>query len=156
MPIAWGKRVYVNIPSIGEQIYRTVLGSVMLVMNVHDHIEHLFDTSKHWIQKLKPMVIPFCTQMVWSTKGMITLCEECHHALMKQKVMPKYALANWLYYGRQYLPLDVSAAFRTASQMELRLIARARASNICYMFYSIICFILILRLRYCKQHCELA
>jgi hypothetical protein len=46
MPIVWFKRVYIKIPSIGEHIYRTVLGSVMLVMNVHDHIEH-FDTSKH-------------------------------------------------------------------------------------------------------------
>jgi hypothetical protein len=47
MLIVWFKRVYIKIPSIGEHIYRTVLGSAMLVMNVHDHIEHFFDTSKH-------------------------------------------------------------------------------------------------------------
>jgi hypothetical protein len=69
-----------------------------------------------------------------SRKGMIKLCKECHHALMKRKVMPKYVLANWLYYGRECLPSDVSAAFRTASQMELMLIAQARASNICFKF----------------------
>jgi hypothetical protein len=47
MLIVWFKRVYIKIPSIEEHIYRTVLGSVMLVMNVHDHSEHFFDISKH-------------------------------------------------------------------------------------------------------------
>jgi hypothetical protein len=46
MPIVWFKKIYIKIPNIGEHIYRTVLGSVMLVnvvMNIHD--QH--DTSKH-------------------------------------------------------------------------------------------------------------
>ena len=48
--------------------------------------------------------------------------------------MPKFALANWLYYGHDELPHDVKHAFADASPVEKVLVSRARASKICMKF----------------------
>ncbi|KAJ8462784.1 hypothetical protein ONZ51_g10676 [Trametes cubensis] len=50
------------------------------------------------------------------------------------RVMPKYALANWLYYGHDALPADVKAAFQSSTSVERKLISRARASTISFKF----------------------
>lgn len=50
--------------------------------------------------------------------------------------MPKFSLANWLYYGHSALPPSVRRAFDDASTFDLMLVARARASNICFRFGS--------------------
>lgn len=66
-------------------------------------------------------------------KGVMSVCSTCGDSL-GGGVMPKFALANWLYYGRSVLPPLVKAAFDHASTFDLMLIARARASNICFRF----------------------
>ncbi|PPQ80410.1 hypothetical protein CVT26_004432 [Gymnopilus dilepis] len=48
--------------------------------------------------------------------------------------MPKFALSNWLYYGKDELPTDVAAEFAAASVFERTLIARARSNSICCKF----------------------
>lgn len=61
------------------------------------------------------------------------VCQQCDDCL-KDMVTPKFALANWLYYGHNVLPSSVRLAFESATPFELMLIARARASNICFRF----------------------
>lgn len=63
------------------------------------------------------------------------VCVECSESLRKL-VMPRFALANWLYYGHSALPGNVEAAFRNATAFDLMLVARARASTICFRFGS--------------------
>ncbi|KAI0324866.1 hypothetical protein GY45DRAFT_1349194 [Cubamyces sp. BRFM 1775] len=65
----------------------------------------------------------------------LRICHDCLSALHgKPPRMPKYALANWLYYGHETLPSDIRQAFATATLSERLLVSRARASNICYKF----------------------
>ena len=54
----------------------------------------------------------------------IKLCLDCHRSVRKGR-MPKYALANWLYYGHDRLPEDVKQAFKDATQVERVLVSRA-------------------------------
>ena len=63
----------------------------------------------------------------------IQLCVECERSLRKGRT-PKYALANWLYYGHDRLPADVKQAFEEATQVERVLVSRARASKISFRF----------------------
>lgn len=63
------------------------------------------------------------------------VCEACDSSL-RSYIMPRYALANWLYYGHSALPTEVRRAFEEATPFERMLIARARASNICFRFGS--------------------
>ncbi|KAH7919432.1 hypothetical protein BV22DRAFT_1023028, partial [Leucogyrophana mollusca] len=62
------------------------------------------------------------------------LCRRCEVSLCEHREMPKYALANWLYYGYDCLPTDVRNGFAHSSPFERILIARARASKICFRF----------------------
>ncbi|TFK87838.1 hypothetical protein K466DRAFT_490148, partial [Polyporus arcularius HHB13444] len=64
----------------------------------------------------------------------IRVCVECRIDLVDKKRMPKYALANWLYYGIDELPPLVRAAFASATRCEKVLIARARSSKISFRF----------------------
>lgn len=66
-------------------------------------------------------------------RASVMVCMECGKDA-KAGVMPKYALANWLYYGHECLPPDVKAAFAEATQMEHTLVSRARASTISFKF----------------------
>ncbi|KIM21401.1 hypothetical protein M408DRAFT_29598 [Serendipita vermifera MAFF 305830] len=48
--------------------------------------------------------------------------------------MPKYALANWLYYAHDRLPTSVRLAFENSTIFEQSLIARARANRITFRY----------------------
>ncbi|KAF8122489.1 hypothetical protein EV363DRAFT_1104622, partial [Boletus edulis] len=70
-----------------------------------------------------------------ATLGTIRICPRCNHALRGNPPrQPKFALANFLYYGRERLPEDVSEAFATASPFELMLISRCRSSTVTHHF----------------------
>jgi hypothetical protein len=61
------------------------------------------------------------------------ICNRCWGALTSSR-MPKFALANWLYYGCSALPFDVKEAFVQSSLFERMLVARARCNSICCRF----------------------
>lgn len=67
----------------------------------------------------------------------LLMCKECEDDLILRQRLPKYALANFLYYGRGELPQDVGNAFKTATDMDRMLVARARSSRICYRLSSL-------------------
>ncbi|KAH6912390.1 hypothetical protein BKA70DRAFT_1370571 [Coprinopsis sp. MPI-PUGE-AT-0042] len=48
--------------------------------------------------------------------------------------MPRFALCNWLYYGKDALPPTISKAFRESTQLEHGLICRGRSNIICWRF----------------------
>ncbi|KAF5311183.1 hypothetical protein D9611_012999 [Ephemerocybe angulata] len=66
-------------------------------------------------------------------KGWMLLCKACHGDLSKGR-MPKFALANWLYYGRDRLPDDVRRAFNLISIFEKALICRVRTNSLLCRF----------------------
>ncbi|KAI9061815.1 hypothetical protein FKP32DRAFT_1726256, partial [Trametes sanguinea] len=66
-------------------------------------------------------------------RGDMRVCNDCGAAL-KKNMLPRYALANWLYYAREKLPQRTENAFASATHLELMLVARARASVISYKF----------------------
>lgn len=66
-------------------------------------------------------------------QGMMTICRACLGDLQKNR-MPKYALSNWLYYGRERVPDSVRKAFEEMSIFEKTLISRARTNNILCKF----------------------
>jgi hypothetical protein len=68
------------------------------------------------------------------TKGQVMLCPACHGDLVDRHQMPKYALANWLYYGLDRLPENVRTAFEQLSPGELRLIMRGSANSIVHRY----------------------
>ena len=70
---------------------------------------------------------------VLAQRGDLKLCTECDRSL-KQGKMPKYALANWLYYGHERLPEGVKRAFESATSVERVLVSRARASKVSFRF----------------------
>ncbi|PPQ74557.1 hypothetical protein CVT26_007815 [Gymnopilus dilepis] len=65
--------------------------------------------------------------------GDMVICSSCKDNL-ESGVMPKFALANWLYYGIDELPTDISNEFASTSIFERTLIARARSNSICCKF----------------------
>ncbi|KAI0735616.1 hypothetical protein C8Q76DRAFT_584759, partial [Earliella scabrosa] len=67
-------------------------------------------------------------------KADMRTCKECAREIRKRKRMPKFALANWLYYGYDSLPNNVRDAFKEATYTERVLISRARASKISFRF----------------------
>ncbi|KAH7909537.1 hypothetical protein BJ138DRAFT_1010612, partial [Hygrophoropsis aurantiaca] len=66
--------------------------------------------------------------------GTMNMCSLCYTSLFTHGMMPKFALANDLYYGYDCLPEDVQDGFDKASPFELVLISRARASRLCFKF----------------------
>ncbi|KAH6910080.1 hypothetical protein BKA70DRAFT_1100720, partial [Coprinopsis sp. MPI-PUGE-AT-0042] len=60
-------------------------------------------------------------------------CSVCFRDLSNDR-MPKFALCNWLYYGREALPSAVLNAFLESTQIERSLISRARTNTICWRF----------------------
>ncbi|KAI9068165.1 hypothetical protein FKP32DRAFT_1600664 [Trametes sanguinea] len=58
----------------------------------------------------------------------------CNFNLTIKHRMPKFSLANWLYYGHDELPDDVRSAFDESTEFERLLISRARASKISFRF----------------------
>ncbi|KAI0716620.1 hypothetical protein C8Q76DRAFT_617753, partial [Earliella scabrosa] len=67
-------------------------------------------------------------------KGDVRVCQECDRDLRKSERVPKFSLANWLYYGIENLPANVGKAFATATRSEKVLVSRARASRIAFKF----------------------
>lgn len=63
----------------------------------------------------------------------IWLCTVCWRSLDKGE-MPKFALANWLYFGYDELPGDARMAFEESSRMERLLVSRARLTRICFKY----------------------
>lgn len=67
----------------------------------------------------------------------IRVCTSCRKSLCaKQPRGLRYSLANFLYYGREEIPLSVSEAFCDASPFELTLISRACSSVITHHYSS--------------------
>lgn len=64
----------------------------------------------------------------------LQMCGSCYRSLIKKNIMPKLALANWLYYGYDTLPSSVREAFSTATPCDLMMIARARSSRLTFRF----------------------
>ncbi|KAJ7157047.1 hypothetical protein C8R43DRAFT_1087285 [Mycena crocata] len=63
----------------------------------------------------------------------IQVCVKCQKKFLRG-IMPKLALSNWLYYGREALPADVREAFDTASIFECMLISRVRYNSVSCRF----------------------
>ncbi|PPQ76867.1 hypothetical protein CVT26_001487, partial [Gymnopilus dilepis] len=61
------------------------------------------------------------------------VCHPCYSSV-RSGSMPKFALCNWLYYGKEALPEDIKIAFAEASMFERMLISRARCNSICCKF----------------------
>ncbi|KAI0744395.1 hypothetical protein C8Q76DRAFT_575716, partial [Earliella scabrosa] len=72
-------------------------------------------------------------QCLWGI-GDVMLCSECRGDLLNLGRTPKYALANWLYYGYDELHSEDRDAFRKSTPCERVLVARARASKISFRF----------------------
>ncbi|KAI0709394.1 hypothetical protein C8Q76DRAFT_626444, partial [Earliella scabrosa] len=66
--------------------------------------------------------------------SLLTLCSVCFRELVGHGRMPKLCLGNGLYYAYDELPGPVRAAFRSSSQFDRMLVARARGSKISYRF----------------------
>jgi hypothetical protein len=62
--------------------------------------------------------------------GPLQLCLTCRTDLSHSR-MPKFALCNWLYYGRDCLPPAVKQAFDQSTQFERAMICRARTNILC-------------------------
>ncbi|KAI9057277.1 hypothetical protein FKP32DRAFT_1554111, partial [Trametes sanguinea] len=68
-------------------------------------------------------------------QGPINVCTECRKDLCSTAPrMPRFALANWLYYGHDQLPPVVKEAFRSSTQVERMLVSRARSSRVSFKF----------------------
>ncbi|KAJ3549401.1 hypothetical protein NMY22_g893 [Coprinellus aureogranulatus] len=69
-------------------------------------------------------------------RGWMTVCPTCARDLDRGE-MPRFALANWLYYARDRLPQDVRKVFDEISIFEKALIARLRTNSILCRFTGI-------------------
>ncbi|KAJ7186906.1 hypothetical protein C8R46DRAFT_879847, partial [Mycena filopes] len=65
--------------------------------------------------------------------GDMNVCESCENSLGQAR-MPKFALANWLYYGHEALPQEVRDAFESASIFERMLVSRVRYNSVSCRF----------------------
>ncbi|KAF6744979.1 hypothetical protein DFP72DRAFT_824924, partial [Ephemerocybe angulata] len=63
-------------------------------------------------------------------KGKMAICRRCESDLRRAE-LPKFALANFLYYGRAQLPEDISKAFAESTCFERALVSRARCNSLC-------------------------
>ncbi|KAI0359122.1 hypothetical protein OH77DRAFT_1395929, partial [Trametes cingulata] len=68
-----------------------------------------------------------------SIRADLRICCDCLRELNDNR-LPKFALANWLYYAHERLPVEVQRAFRESTQVERILVSRARASTISFRF----------------------
>ncbi|KAJ6507241.1 hypothetical protein C8R47DRAFT_966770, partial [Mycena vitilis] len=63
----------------------------------------------------------------------MSLCSDCGLSLRAGR-MPKFALCNWLYYGREALPAEVREAFDQSTLFERMLICRVRYNSVSCRF----------------------
>ncbi|KAF8421884.1 hypothetical protein L210DRAFT_3390581, partial [Boletus edulis BED1] len=69
------------------------------------------------------------------TLAPIRACSRCRQALLSSPPrQPRFALANYLYYGIERLPSDVSEAFLSASPFERLLISRCRSTTVTHHY----------------------
>ncbi|KZT55184.1 hypothetical protein CALCODRAFT_406669, partial [Calocera cornea HHB12733] len=71
---------------------------------------------------------------LWKKEGTVLLCPGCRRDLLVNRTMPVLALCNRFYYGYEHLEEDVRSAFQKATYVDLRLVARYSASNICFAY----------------------
>ncbi|KAF5313720.1 hypothetical protein D9611_010076 [Ephemerocybe angulata] len=69
-------------------------------------------------------------------KGWMHACLACASDMKKGK-MPKFALANWLYYAREHIPDDIRRDFSEMSVFEKALICRVRTNSLLCRFSGI-------------------
>ena len=69
--------------------------------------------------------------------GAVRMCETCRKELVDKHRMPRLSLANWLYYGRDELPVEVKQAFEASTTTERVLLGRARCSRVSFRFYEL-------------------
>ena len=62
------------------------------------------------------------------------ICVECKFALVDHSTLPKFSLANWLYYGMDELPQNVKHALTSSTFVDRMLVSRARSSRISFRF----------------------
>ncbi|PPQ71220.1 hypothetical protein CVT26_010999 [Gymnopilus dilepis] len=102
-----------------------------LLRNEHlpDHLlPRSYDLDVYEKALLNPKGLEFTSRL-----GCIRLCLRCRASLSAGK-MPKFALSNWLYYGREVLPDAVREAFDKSTLFERMLICRARCNSITCKF----------------------
>lgn len=93
--------------------------------------DHLLPTSYSTNAYDRALLNPKGLSDTQRKTGTISLCKLCASDLTaKTPRMPRFALANWLYYAHDRLPEEVKMAFNSASVFEKLLIARARANRI--------------------------
>ncbi|KAJ7495931.1 hypothetical protein B0H11DRAFT_1646369, partial [Mycena galericulata] len=63
------------------------------------------------------------------------VCADCR-AFLSRGEMPRFALANWLYYGHEALPVEVREAFESSSLFERMLVSRVRYNSVSCRFKS--------------------
>ncbi|KAH6873742.1 hypothetical protein BKA70DRAFT_1129784, partial [Coprinopsis sp. MPI-PUGE-AT-0042] len=63
------------------------------------------------------------------SKGILSVCLICKHSLEKGE-MPKFALANWLYYAKERLPKEVKHALEESTVFDRALFSRVRTNSI--------------------------
>ncbi|KAF8133838.1 hypothetical protein EV363DRAFT_1397244 [Boletus edulis] len=69
------------------------------------------------------------------TLAPIHACSRCRQALLSSPPhQPRFALANYLYYGTERLPSNVSEAFLSASPFECLLISRCRSTTVTHHY----------------------
>jgi hypothetical protein len=66
-------------------------------------------------------------------KGVMDVCQSCK-SVLKKKLQPLHALANFQYYAGNELPMDVGSAFSASSLYDLMMVSRSRATRITHMF----------------------
>ncbi|KAI0697955.1 hypothetical protein C8T65DRAFT_582249, partial [Cerioporus squamosus] len=68
------------------------------------------------------------------TLAPLSMCSECEGEILRRTKMPRLCLANWLYYGLDELPYNVSEALAVSTHVDRLLIARARTSRLSFRF----------------------
>jgi len=109
----------------GESVDLCLLRNDMLSSMVSP-THYDFFLYKRAFLNVKGLEDPHCIRRV-------RLCKKCLNSLRNKK-MPKFALANHLYYGYNRLPDDVKRAFDDASLFDRMLICRARCNSVCCRF----------------------
>ncbi|KZT56592.1 hypothetical protein CALCODRAFT_435510, partial [Calocera cornea HHB12733] len=71
---------------------------------------------------------------LWRKEGHVMLCPGCRRDLIINKTMPALALCNRFYYAYEHMPAEVAEAFKQCTFVDLRLVARFSASNICFAY----------------------
>ena len=117
-----------------EGLLRVDVTTVDLTLLRNDELpDRVLPTTYAFQAYNRALLHPKGMTSLWSLSD-ILICVECEHDLCGKRRMPKYALANWLYYGYDELPANARHAFDNATRLDRVLISRARASKISFRF----------------------